>query len=50
MMARASRKRFPKATYRAPGGSAMILFIIAFGLINAVAHILSLLNLLPVYQ
>lgn len=50
MMARASRKRFPQATYRAPGGSAMILFIIAFGLINAVAHILSLMNLLPVYQ
>ena len=50
MMARATRQRFPQAAYRAPGGSAMILFIIAFGLINAVAHILSLMNLLPVYQ
>ncbi|ANI31535.1 tryptophan permease [Yersinia entomophaga] len=50
LMARATRRRFPQATYRAPGGSLMIGFIIAFGLINAVAHICALMGLLPVYQ
>ncbi|WMT13101.1 tryptophan permease [Serratia fonticola] len=50
MMARASRRRFPKASYRAPGGQGMILFIILFGAINAVAHVLTLLDLLPVFK
>ena len=50
MMARASRRRFPQAEYRAPGGQGMILFIILFGVINAVAHVLTLLDLLPVFQ
>ncbi|AJI95988.1 aromatic amino acid transport family protein [Yersinia ruckeri] len=50
LMARATRRRFPQATYRAPGGKPMIGFIIAFGLINAVAHISALLGILPVYQ
>lgn len=50
MMARASRRRFPQASYRAPGGQGMILFIILFGLINAVAHVLTLLNLLPEFK
>ncbi|OWF81241.1 tryptophan permease [Yersinia rohdei] len=49
LMARASRKRFPLAVYRAPGGRAMIGFIILFGLINAVAHIAALFGILPVY-
>ncbi|CNI58767.1 tryptophan permease [Yersinia rohdei] len=49
LMARASRKRFPHAVYRAPGGRAMIGFIILFGLINAVAHIAALFGILPVY-
>lgn len=49
MMARASRKRFPNNSYRTPGGSFVIGFVILFGLINATAHILSLLGLLPVY-
>ncbi|AJJ10225.1 aromatic amino acid transport family protein [Yersinia rohdei] len=49
LMARASRKRFPRAVYRAPGGRAMIGFIILFGLINAVAHIAALFGILPVY-
>ena len=49
LMARASRKRFPQASYRAPGGRFMIGFIILFGLINAVAHIAALMGLLPVY-
>ncbi|HGM5490157.1 TPA: tryptophan permease [Serratia fonticola] len=50
MMARASRRRFPQASYRAPGGQGMILFIILFGAINAVAHVLTLFNLLPVFK
>lgn len=50
MMARASRRRFPQASYRAPGGQGMILFIILFGAISAVAHVLTLLNLLPVFK
>lgn len=50
LMARASRRRFPQASYRAPVGNAMILFIILFGLINAAAHVLSLLDLLPVFK
>lgn len=49
LMARASRKRFPKNSYKAPGGIAVIWFVILFGVINAVAHILSLLGLLPIY-
>jgi tryptophan-specific transport protein len=50
MMARACRRRFPQAEYRAPGGQGMILFIILFGLINVVAHVLTLLDLLPVFK
>ncbi|EKN3346805.1 tryptophan permease [Yersinia ruckeri] len=50
LMARATRRRFPQATYQAPGGKPMIGFIIAFGLINAIAHISALLGILPVYQ
>ncbi|EPC2527706.1 tryptophan permease [Providencia stuartii] len=49
LMARTSRKRFPNNSYRAPGGIGIILFVILFGVINAVAHILSLSGLLPVY-
>ncbi|MCW2254259.1 tryptophan-specific transport protein [Providencia alcalifaciens] len=49
LMAKASRKRFPNNGYKAPGGLGVILFVILFGVINAVAHILSLFGLLPVY-
>ncbi|MCW7548491.1 tryptophan permease [Photorhabdus sp. P32] len=50
LMVRASRQRFPEASYRAPGGKFLIGFIILFGLLNAIAHILSSLDLLPVYR
>lgn len=50
MLARASRKRFPQATYHAPGGNFMIYFVILFGLLNIVAHVSSMFNLLPVYK
>lgn len=49
MLAKASRRRFPQATYKTPGGMGMIVFIILFGLINAGAHILSVFKLLPSY-
>ncbi|WGO84588.1 tryptophan permease [Arsenophonus apicola] len=50
MMAKASRKKFPQAVYHAPGGDLLIYFVILFGLINAVIHILALLDILPVYK
>ncbi|QTL41272.1 tryptophan permease [Xenorhabdus budapestensis] len=50
LMARASRQRYPQASYRTPGGNFLIAFIILFGLINAVVHILSLFDLLPAYR
>ncbi|OTA16180.1 tryptophan permease [Xenorhabdus vietnamensis] len=50
LMARASRKRYPTSSYQAPGGNFLIIFVILFGLINALAHTLSLFNLLPVYR
>ncbi|MGG4610452.1 tryptophan permease [Providencia sp. Me31A] len=49
LMAKASRKRYPNNSYRAPGGMFVIIFVILFGLINAVAHLLSLAGLLPIY-
>lgn len=49
LMAKASRKRYPNNSYKAPGGSFIIGFVILFGLINAVAHLLSLSGLLPIY-
>ncbi|WP_434524445.1 tryptophan permease [Photorhabdus asymbiotica] len=50
LMARASRQRFPEASYQAPGGKFLIGFVILFGLINAIAHILASFDLLPVYR
>ncbi|HGJ5876914.1 MAG TPA: tryptophan permease [Arsenophonus sp.] len=50
MMARASRKKFPEAVYHAPGGNLLIYFVILFGLLNVVIHILALFNILPVYK
>ncbi|MFS1539850.1 MAG: tryptophan permease [Candidatus Phlomobacter fragariae] len=50
MMARASREKFPQAVYHTPGGDLLIYFVILFGLINAIIHILALFNILPVYK
>ncbi len=49
LMAKESRKRFPNNSYKAPGGTFIIIFVILFGVINAVAHILSLIGVLPVF-
>lgn len=49
LLARASRKRFGSPLYRVWGGTPLIIVILLFGAINAIAHILSSLNLLPIY-
>ncbi|EOL9025968.1 tryptophan permease [Cronobacter sakazakii] len=50
LLARASRKRFGSPHFRVWGGKGMIALILLFGLGNAVVHLLSSFNLLPVYQ
>ncbi|CDG20945.1 Tryptophan-specific transport protein [Xenorhabdus poinarii G6] len=50
LMAHVSRRRYPQASYRVPGGNFLIVFIILFGLISATTHLLSLFNLLPTYR
>lgn len=50
LLARASRKRFNSPHYRVWGGNAMIVVVLLFGFSNALIHILSSFNLLPVYH
>jgi len=50
LMARASRQRFGSPLYRVWGGNKMIVLVLLFGVLNAVVHILSSANLLPVYR
>ncbi|MDU4312578.1 MAG: tryptophan permease [Klebsiella michiganensis] len=50
LLARASRRRFGSPNYRVWGGNAMIILILCFGGANAIIHILSSFNLLPVYR
>ena len=50
LLARKSRKRFGSPKFRVWGGKPMIALILVFGIGNAVIHILSSFNLLPVYQ
>ncbi|EFH7156835.1 hypothetical protein GMH39_23840 [Escherichia coli] len=45
-----SRKRFGSPKFRVWGGKPMIMLILVFGVGNALVHILSSFNLLPVYQ
>ncbi|HGX9474401.1 TPA: tryptophan permease, partial [Escherichia coli] len=47
---RASRKRFGSPKFRVWGGKPMIMLILVFGVGNALVHILSSFNVLPVYQ
>ncbi|MEY5306465.1 tryptophan permease, partial [Salmonella enterica subsp. enterica serovar Corvallis] len=44
------RERFGSPKFRVWGGKPMIALILVFGVGNAVIHILSSFNLLPVYQ
>ena len=50
LLANASRKRFGSPIFRVWGGKPMIVLILLFGAGNAVVHLLSSFNLLPVYQ
>ncbi|MGP3591059.1 tryptophan permease [Vagococcus sp. WN89Y] len=50
LLANASRKRFGSPRFRVWGGKPMIVLILLFGAGNAVIHLLSSFNLLPVYQ
>ncbi|WP_336292616.1 tryptophan permease [Cronobacter dublinensis] len=50
LLARASRQRFGSPRFRVWGGNGMIALILLFGLGNALVHLLSSFNLLPVYQ
>jgi amino acid permease len=50
LLARKSRKRFGSPKFRVWGGKPMIALILIFGVGNALVHVLSSFNLLPVYQ
>ncbi|EJP3173534.1 tryptophan permease [Salmonella enterica] len=50
LLARKSRQRFGSPKFRVWGGTPMIVLILLFGVGNALVHILSSFNLLPVYQ
>ena len=49
LMLRSNRKKFGLSNYQVWGGSALIYFIIAMGLIYACCHIFMMLELLPVF-
>lgn len=49
LLAKASRKRFPDASYRVFGGLFMIYFVIAFGGLNIIAQIGVKLSWFPVF-
>ncbi|WP_283937028.1 aromatic amino acid transport family protein, partial [Escherichia coli] len=50
LLARASRNRCGSPRFRGWSGKRMIALILVFGVGNALVHILSSFNLLPVYQ
>ncbi|MEZ9367312.1 tryptophan permease [Shewanella sp. 10N.286.51.B2] len=51
MMAYKSRKMFPdEKSFRVPGGTPLIVVIIAFGVITGACHLLAMAELLPVYK
>lgn len=51
LMAYRSRILFAEAKgFRVPGGTALIVLVILFGVLTAVCHLLSMANILPVYQ
>lgn len=50
LLARASRKRFGSPQFRVWGGTPMIVLILIFGVGNAVVHLMSSFDLLPVWK
>lgn len=50
LMAHKTRKMFPDDKgFRVPGGNALIVLVIVFGLVTGVCHLLAMAQLLPVY-
>lgn len=47
LLAKASRQKFPQATYRVYGGNLMIYFIILFGILNIIAQLGAQFGLIP---
>lgn len=50
LMLRASRKKFPQAEFRTPGGSLTIYVLLLYGCITATCHVLFVLQVLPMYK
>ena len=50
LLAKASRQKFPNATYRVYGGNFMVYFIILFGVLNIVAQVAMQFDLLPMFK
>ncbi|AMA64977.1 Tryptophan-specific transport protein [Candidatus Arsenophonus lipoptenae] len=50
MMMKASRKKFPSSVYYVPKGKILFCFVISYGLMNEIIQILSMFNILPVYN
>ena len=50
LLARASRKRFGSPRYRVWGGTPMIVLVLFFGVLCAVAHLLFVFDCLPVWR
>lgn len=50
LLARASRKRFGSPKFRVWGGTPMIVLILVFGIGNALVHLMSTFDLLPVWN
>ncbi|UYU32392.1 tryptophan permease [Siccibacter colletis] len=50
LLARASRKRFGSPQFRVWGGTPMIVLILVFGIVNALVHLMSTFDLLPVWN
>ncbi|MGI2258466.1 tryptophan permease [Shewanella sp. GXUN23E] len=50
LMAYQTRKMFPDSkSFRVPGGTLVIILVIAFGVLTATCHLLAMAKLLPVY-
>ncbi len=50
LLALASRRRFGSPLFRVRGGNAMVALVLLFGIGTALIHVLSSLDLLPVYR
>jgi tryptophan-specific transport protein len=49
LMLRVSRRKFSESVYTAPGGGLAVPLLLGYGIITALCHVLSMLNILPTY-